>query len=49
MISRILKDLAAGGYVSVEKRRITIHGRRRGTGNSHFSASPSGEVNISQN
>jgi CRP/FNR family cyclic AMP-dependent transcriptional regulator len=25
MISRILKDLAAGGYVSVEKRRITIH------------------------
>lgn len=25
MISRILKDLTAGGYVSVAKRRITIH------------------------
>jgi CRP/FNR family cyclic AMP-dependent transcriptional regulator len=25
MISRILKDLSTGGYVSVDKRRITIH------------------------
>ncbi|MBI4203954.1 MAG: Crp/Fnr family transcriptional regulator [Betaproteobacteria bacterium] len=25
MISRILKDLTAGGYISVDKRRITIH------------------------
>jgi CRP/FNR family transcriptional regulator, cyclic AMP receptor protein len=25
MISRILKDLTAGGYVSIDKRRITIH------------------------
>ena len=25
MISRIFKDLAAGGYISIEKKRITIH------------------------
>jgi CRP/FNR family cyclic AMP-dependent transcriptional regulator len=25
MISRIFKDLTAGGYISIEKRRITIH------------------------
>jgi CRP/FNR family cyclic AMP-dependent transcriptional regulator len=25
MISRILKDLAAGGYISVDKKRITIN------------------------
>jgi CRP/FNR family cyclic AMP-dependent transcriptional regulator len=25
MISRILKDLSAGGYISIDKKRITIH------------------------
>ena len=25
MVSRILKDLKAGGYISVDKKRITIH------------------------
>ena len=25
MISRIFKDLSAGGYISIDKRRITIH------------------------
>ena len=25
MVSRILKDLAAGGYISINKKRITIH------------------------
>ena len=25
MISRILKDLATGGYISIDKKRITIH------------------------
>ena len=25
MVSRILKDLKAGGYISIEKKRITIH------------------------
>ena len=25
MVSRILKDLRAGGYISIEKKRITIH------------------------
>ena len=25
MISRILKDLTAGGYISIDKKRITIH------------------------
>ena len=25
MVSRILKDLKEGGYISIEKKRITIH------------------------
>ena len=25
MVSRILKDLKAGGYISVDRKRITIH------------------------
>jgi uncharacterized membrane protein len=25
MVSRILKDLKAGGYISIEKKCITIH------------------------
>jgi CRP-like cAMP-binding protein len=27
MVSRILKDLKAGGYISVDKKCITIHQR----------------------
>jgi CRP/FNR family cyclic AMP-dependent transcriptional regulator len=25
MVSRILKDLKAGGYISVDRKRITVH------------------------